>query len=88
MTYPLPKVIKNCLLTLNNIRIEWNGPDTVYISYAKTRPSDPVRVELRFARPTGIWLLYACNEHLSDAQWETMQQYLIQNQQVLVDVNK
>lgn len=29
MTYPLPKVIRNCLLTLNNIRIEWNGPDTM-----------------------------------------------------------
>jgi len=78
--YPLPPVIKNCLLTLNNICCEWSGPDTVYISYARTKPSDKERIELRFARPTGVWRLYACSENLFDGQWERMQAYLTANQ--------
>lgn len=75
-----PRVIVNCLLTMNNVQYQWEESDTLMVSYPIDKPSDIKRVELRFAKPTGVWRLYACSENLHDGAWERMQEYLIDNQ--------
>lgn len=73
----LPTIIKNCLLTTNDLVVEWEDSNTVYVNYVSNTQET---VTLMFHNHNNRWEVYACSPNLPKEHWVLMQAYLRANQ--------